>query len=242
MSIKGVLLDVDGTLVDSNDAHAKAWVEAFKKFAYDISFEEVRPLIGMGGDKVISQLVPGLTDSEGVGKEISSFRQQLIVNQYGKKLSPTPGARQLLLKMLSLGLKLIVASSAKNEELSVLLKSAGIEDLLPEATTSSDVDNSKPEPDIVQAARDKINLPQSQVIMLGDTPYDIEAASRAGVSIIALRCGGFSDSQLEGAVAIYDDPAQLLEQYETSETVCKENIKQSGAIFPELIVLTSNEP
>ncbi|WP_013334615.1 HAD family hydrolase [Gloeothece verrucosa] len=216
MSLKGVLLDVDGTLVNSNDAHAQAWVEAFKKFAYDISFEEVRPLIGMGGDKVISLLVPGLTDSKGVGKEISSFRQQLIINQYGTKLSPTPGARQLLLKMLSEGLELIVASSAKSDELSVLLKSGGIDDLLPQATTSSDVDNSKPEPDIVQAALDKINLPPEQVLMLGDTPYDIEAASRAGINVIALRCGGFSDSQLEGAGAIYDDPAQLLEQYETS--------------------------
>jgi phosphoglycolate phosphatase-like HAD superfamily hydrolase len=122
----------------------------------------------------------------------------------------------LVLKIKQAGLKAIVASSAKREELAVLLKAAQVDDLLPEATTSSEADESKPAPDIVQAALSKLNLPPDRVVMLGDTPYDIQSASAAKVGVIALRCGGFADDRLAGALAIYDDPADLLVNYDRS--------------------------
>ncbi|QIR40263.1 HAD family hydrolase [Tolypothrix sp. PCC 7910] len=218
MAYQGVILDVDGTLVLSNDAHAQAWVEAFAEFGYEVKFTQVRPLIGMGGDQIIPKFVPGLSDQQGKGKEIADKRKELIINHFVRNLNPTNGARQLILKMQSLGLRLIIASSASSQELSVLLKAAQLDDLLSqdEATTSNDAEASKPAPDIVEAALSKLKIPPSQVVMLGDTPYDIESANKAGIDVIALRCGGFSDVQLENAIAIYNDPSDLLTHFDSS--------------------------
>lgn len=218
MTLQAVILDVDGTLVLSNDAHAQAWVEAFAAYGYEVSFEQVRPLIGMGGDQVIPKVVPGLTDEEGDGKAISEQRKELILNSYGPKLLPTNGSRQLIQHMQQIGLQLIIASSATSQELQVLLKAAQVDDLLKdiEATTSSDADASKPAPDIVEVALKKLKIEPSQVLMLGDTPYDIESAAGAGVGVIALRCGGFDDQSLAAAKAIFDDPADLLAHYTDS--------------------------
>jgi HAD superfamily hydrolase (TIGR01509 family) len=223
MAYQGVILDVDGTLVLSNDAHAQAWVEAFAKFSYKVKFEQVRPLIGMGGDQIIPQFAPGLSDQQGQGKKIADTRKELIINKLATNLSPANGTRQLISKMLSVGLRLIIASSATSEELSVLLKAAQVDDLLSqdEAATSSDAEASKPAPDIVEAALSRLSMEPAEVVMLGDTPYDIESANKAGVDVIALRCGGFDDSQLKDAIAIYNDPADLLIHYESSPLATK---------------------
>lgn len=202
-------MDVDGTLVLSNDAHARSWVETFAKHGYDISFEQVRWLIGMGGDKLIPRLVPGLTKDSGAGKQISEYRSKLFKEKYASNLKPAPGSRDLVQKLLAGGFKLLIASSANSAELSTLLKAAEVDDLLEEATTSDDAERSKPEPDIIHAALDKIGLPAEKVIMIGDTPYDIEAAAQAGVGVIAVRCGGWKDEELSGAIAVYDDPADI---------------------------------
>lgn len=214
--VKGILIDVDGTLVLSNDAHAESWVEAFGMHGLEINFEQVRPLIGMGGDKLIPKLAPNLNKDSGLGKEISATRTKLFLKKYADKLQPTPGARELIHKLQEMGIKTIVASSAKEEELALLLKAAGVEKILTETTTSTDVDKSKPDPDIINNALGKIGLPAELVVLLGDTPYDIEAAKGCKVDVIAVRCGGCSDDQLSGAIAIYDNPQDLLEQYENS--------------------------
>jgi len=216
MALQGVILDVDGTLVLSNDAHAQAYVEAFAELGYDVSFERIRPLIGMGGDQLIPQLVPELKDEEGKVKAISERRKELIVNRYASTLSPAKGARQLILHMQQAGLQLMIASSATSEEMSLLLKDAQVDDLLKEATTSSDAEASKPAPDIVVVALSKMKMKPEQVLMIGDTPYDIQSGDGAGVGVIALRCGGFDDAALAGAKAIYDDPADLLAHYADS--------------------------
>jgi HAD superfamily hydrolase (TIGR01509 family) len=221
MALQGVLLDIDGTLVISNDAHAQAWVEAFAAFGHEVPFDQVRPLIGMGGDQVVPRMVPGLSGEEGEGKQIADRRKELIINKFGANLQPTPGSRQLVEKLKQDGLELVVASSATNQELSTLLKAGQVDDLLAdtETTTSSDADASKPEPDLIEAALDKGQLQPDQAVMLGDTPYDIEAANRAGVKVIAFRSGDFPDEQLAGAIAIYDHPADLLAHYEESPLV-----------------------
>ncbi|MBD2432035.1 MULTISPECIES: HAD family hydrolase [Fischerella] len=216
MVLQAVLLDIDGTLVLSNDAHAQTWVDTFREFGYDVSFEQVRSLIGMGGDQIIPRIVPGLTDEEGDGKAIAQQRRKLFLNEYAPKLVPANGARQLVQHMLQSGLRLIVASSASSQEMEVLLKVAQVDDLLTEKTTSSDAEASKPAPDIVEAALGKLNSSPQEVLMLGDTPYDIKSASQAGVGVIAVRCGGFDDAALAGAKAIYDDPADLLVHYADS--------------------------
>jgi len=221
MALQGVLLDIDGTLILSNDIHAQAWVEAFAAFGYEVPFDQVRPLIGMGGDRIIPKFAPGLNDEEGKGKTIADHRKSLLKNKFASQIAPANGARELVLKMQDSGLKLTIASSANPEELGLLLKAAQVDDLdlIPEATTSGDADASKPAPDIVQAALAKSQLAPDEVVMVGDTPYDIESAGKAGVQVIAVRCGGFSDEQLKGAIAIYDDPADLLERYDQSPLV-----------------------
>ncbi len=216
MALAGVILDVDGTLVLSNDAHAQAWVEAFADYGYQINFAQVRPLIGMGGDQVIPRLVPALDSKEGVGKQITARRKELILNKFSPHLAPTRGARDLVQKMQTAGLHLIIASSATEQELDILLKVAQVDDLLQEFTSSSEAEKSKPDPDIVKAALTKAQLAPDRTVMLGDTPYDVEAANQAGVQVIAFRTGGFSDQQLSGAIAIYDDPADLLQHYDRS--------------------------
>ncbi len=232
MAYQGVILDVDGTLILSNDAHAQAWVEAFAEFGYEVKFEQIRPLIGMGGDQIIPQFAPGLSDQQGQGKEIADKRKELIINKFAANLAPANGTRQLILKMLDEGLRLIIASSATSQELSVLLKAAQVDDLLSqdEATTSSDTEASKPAPDIVEVALSRLNMQPSEVVMLGDTPYDIESANKAGVDVIAFRCGGFDDSQLKNAqtrsglsldIPIYNDPADLVTQYDSSPLATK---------------------
>lgn len=216
MALDGVLLDIDGTLVLSNDAHAQAWVEAFTEYGYMIEFEQVRSLIGMGADQVIPRLVPELNSETGIGKQIASYRRELILNKFGKTLVAANGSRELVQKMQDNGLHLIIATSATEQEMDMLLKVAQVDDLLQEFTTSADAEQSKPSPDIVEAALNKSQLSPDRAIMLGDTPYDIESAGKAGVGVIAFRCGGFSDEQLSNAVAIYDDPADLLQHYDQS--------------------------
>ena len=188
----------------------------FAEFGYDVEFERIRPLIGMGGDQLIPQIVPELKDEEGKVEAISERRKELIISHYGPPLSPANGARQLILHMQQAGLQLMIASSATGEEMQVLLKAAQVDDLLKEATTSSDAEASKPAPDIVEVALSKLKMVPDEVLMLGDTPYDIQSASAAGVGAIALRCGGFDDDALAGAKAIYDDPADLLAHYDDS--------------------------
>lgn len=209
---KGIIFDIDGTLLDSNTAHAQAWVEALKEFGYDVPFEKMRKLIGMGGDKLLPEAIKVEKDSP-QGKEISERRTALFKEKYLPSLKATSGARNLLSQLKQAGVKLVIATSAKDNELDGLLKAGQIGEFFEEKTTSSDAKNSKPDPDIIQAALQKLELDAIRVIMVGDTPYDIEAASKAGVKTIALRCGGWSDSELAGAVDIYDDPADLVENY-----------------------------
>ena len=215
MSLKGVIFDIDGTLVDSNDAHAQSWVDTFAEADYEVPFEVVRPLIGMGADKLLPKTIGIRHDSE-EGKKLLKRRSEIFRERYLPRLRPFPGARALVLRVRDDGLKAIVATSAKDEELKALLKAAEVDDLMQERATSSNAKRSKPDPDIVEAAIDESGVPASKAVMIGDTPYDVEAATRAGVRAIAFRSGGWDDASLKGAAQIYDGPADLLAHYDAS--------------------------
>lgn len=219
--VKGILIDVDGTLVLSNDAHARSWVKTLSEFGYKVSLDMVRSYMGMGADQMLPRLIPTLAKKPKEIEEILSERKKLFLESYASQLKPTPGARALIKKIKALKIKYIIASSSSSEELEVLLKVAKVDDLIETVTSGSDVKESKPEPDIVKAALKKLDLNAREAIMLGDTPYDIIAASKCSVDIIALRCGGFSDKALIGAVAIHDDPKDLLTNIQTSPIICK---------------------
>jgi HAD superfamily hydrolase (TIGR01549 family) len=213
--VHGVILDVDGTLVDSNDAHANAWVEALAESGIAVAFSKVRRLIGMGGDKLLPASC-GFEEDSPEGKQISERRQQIFKERYLPQLKPFPAAEQLLQRMQSDGLKLAVASSAKPDELKALLQICGADKYIESKTSSEDAAHSKPDPDIVQAALERLGMANREVCMLGDTPYDIGSAHKAGVRIVALRCGGWGDANLANAVAAYQDPADLLAHYDSS--------------------------
>jgi len=215
-SLRAVLLDVDGTLIDSNDAHAAAWSDACGQLGYDLPRAFFRPLIGMGGDQILRKIEPNLSPEADPGRAIVERRAKLFLQRYLPLLAATPGARALTQRLKDDRLSRVVASSAKSDELDALLAVVGIADLIDLKTTSDDADRSKPAPDIIQAALEKAGISAHEAIMLGDTPYDIRSAERAGVSTVALRCGGWDASSLTGAIAIYEDPADLLARFDTS--------------------------
>ncbi len=215
MKIRGAILDVDGTLVDSNDAHIRSWQGALSQHGYDCTYEEIRRLIGMGSDNLLPNAV-GVEKDTPEGKRLSDAWSEIFERDYLPTLKAVPRTWEMLLALKGHGLKLVAASSAKGDMLEKLLEVAGATDLLEDSTSADDAENSKPAPDIVEAALEKVGLEAGEVLMLGDTPYDIEAARKLGIGTIGLRCGGWDDEGLKGAVAIYDDPADLLARLEDS--------------------------
>ena len=151
--VRGVLLDIDGTLVESNDAHAHAWVEALAESGRSVAFEAVRPLIGMGGDKLLPK-VTGLDPESPEGKKISDRRSVIFTSEFLPHLKPCRGAEELLRALKDRGLKMAVASSSKKKELKALLKVCGADRVIEAATSSDDAENSKPDPDILHALLD----------------------------------------------------------------------------------------
>jgi phosphoglycolate phosphatase-like HAD superfamily hydrolase len=207
--VKTALLDIDGTLIDSNDAHARAWVDALGEGGFAVPFERVRPLIGMGADQLLPALGVGLTSGTNPGKAIVARRGEIFKSQYLPTLKPTRGARELLVALRDANVACVVATSAQEDELDALLAIGGLSDLIQTKSTASDASSSKPAPDIIHAALQRSGSMAGESVMLGDTVYDITAAMRAGVPTIALRCGGSPDADLAKAVVIYDDPAAL---------------------------------
>lgn len=214
-AIQVVLVDVDGTLVDTNDAHARAWVEAFAESGRQVPFEKVRPLMGMGGDQLLPRVV-GVEKETDEGKRLADAWSRIFRERYLPHVRPFPGAADLLRHLHDQGLKLIAASSGEQELADALLEIVGARELLAGRTSSADAKRSKPAPDIVEAALKKGGASPQETMMIGDTPYDIEAAQPVGVEVIAFRCGGFPEETLQGARAIYNDPADLLAHWDDS--------------------------
>jgi HAD superfamily hydrolase (TIGR01509 family) len=210
---EAVILDIDGTLVYSNDEHARAFLDAAGELGLDDpGFDVVRRLIGKGGDKLIPEAF-GMEAESDVGRKLEERKGEIFRDRYLDDLRPTPGARALLQRLAADGIRRVVATSAGEDDLELLLGRAGVADLIDDATTASDVDDSKPDPDVVRAALKLARRPADRVAMIGDTPYDVEAARRAGVRIYAVRCGGWNEDGLKGAAAVYDDPEDVLRAY-----------------------------
>lgn len=213
--ITTVLFDIDGTLIDSNEAHALSWQQAFRSCGENIGIETLRRLIGMGADQLIP-IASGLQADSEQGQRISEVHRKIFRRDFLPSLRPQPGARELLIRLKSEGFTLAIASSASDEELSDILKKVRIQNLFDAPPSRSRAAHSKPCPDILQRALESVGAMASETIMIGDTPYDIEAASRIGVRTIALLCGGWSSLALAEAEAIYRDPADLLKNLATS--------------------------
>jgi HAD superfamily hydrolase (TIGR01509 family) len=213
---KAVLVDVDGTLLLSNEAHAQTWSQALARYGYHVSTQRIRHLIGMGGDKILPRIDPSLREGQEPGISITALRMRLFLTQCIWTLQPAPGARAFLAYLRLAGIKRIVATSAKKRELTLLLRTAGVFGEIDAATTSDDVDRSKPDADVIHSALKKGRVAPHEAVYVGDTPYDVEAARRADVDCIAVRTGGWSDRDLDGAAAIYNDPMDVLAHFNTS--------------------------
>ena len=212
--LSAVLLDVDGTLIDSNEAHARAWADVLRDNGWPgITWQDVLPLVGMGGDKLLPKLTGVEIDSRR-GKALAEERTEHFLTAYAPTIRAFPGTRDLLEAIRERGLKRVIATSAKDDELEILLDRAGVADLITRETTSDDAKGkSKPDPNIIVAALAKAHAAAGEAIMIGDTPYDVEAATKAGVRTIAFRCGGWGDEPLAGATAIYAGPAELVARF-----------------------------
>jgi HAD superfamily hydrolase (TIGR01509 family) len=216
--ITAVIFDVDGTLIDSVDLHAQAWQEIFKQYGKEIAFDDVRGQIGKGGD----QLMPVFFSKEELddfGEEMEEARGELFKTKYMPKIKPFPQVRELFERIRRDDKKIALASSAVEHELEHFKKLLNISDLLAGDTNADDAEKSKPHPDIFEAALKEIgNPPVEEVIVIGDTPYDAEAAGKANLRTIGVLAGGFPEKQLTdaGCIAIFRDPADLLARYDES--------------------------
>ena len=210
--LTGVLLDIDGTLIDSNDADARSWMEALLAHGLEINYIQLREAVGMGGDNLLPKLAHLDSGSE-QGKAISKTREEILKSKYLPTLKAFPQVKELLTRLHADGFRLVIATSAKPDEAEALLKLTGARERIDVIATTEDADNSKPDPDILQAALKKSGLSPDAAVMLGDTPYDVQAAKKAGISSIGVRCGGWTAPDLKGALTVYNDPADLLAHY-----------------------------
>jgi HAD superfamily hydrolase (TIGR01549 family) len=214
--LKAVIFDIDGTLIDSVDLHARSWVECFDKFGVQARFEDVRPHIGEGADRLVPAFVPPETD-DATKRQIEEFRSALFKREYLEQIRPFPEVVELFGRIKSCGLKIVLASSCTADEIDTYKTIAGISKMTDHDVTADDAGASKPSPAIFVKALDRLApIAPSQTCVVGDTKYDGEAARLAGIPFIGLLCGGSSKEELQcsGAVALYRDPADLLAQWD----------------------------
>jgi HAD superfamily hydrolase (TIGR01549 family) len=214
---KAAIFDLDGTLLDSVDLHAIAWQEALLKFGHDASFDQVRSQIGKGGDKLIPVFLSA-DEQRDHGKEMEEWRGNRFKTEYLPLVRPFSAVPELLRRVRDAGLRIAVASSAKKDEVDKYLDIARIDDLVDLKTSSDDVEESKPAPDIFEMVLKKLKIEGADAVAIGDTPYDAEAAGKAKVATIGVLCGGFKAGWLRqaGCVEIYPGPAALFARFPDS--------------------------
>jgi HAD superfamily hydrolase (TIGR01509 family) len=213
--IKAFIFDIDGTLIDSVDYHAEAWVKAFKKFGKNVKFYEARRQVGKGGDQFLPEFLLKKEIKE-FGKAVEDERGKIFKSEFLPKIKPFPEVRELFEKIQTDGKQLVLASSAPADELKVYKKIANIEDLVDDETSADDAEKSKPEPDIFQAAFDKLGkINKKNAVVVGDTAYDAEAAAKMNLRTIGVLTGGWTKSELlsAGCSEVYKDIAEIFADY-----------------------------
>jgi HAD superfamily hydrolase (TIGR01549 family) len=207
----GVIFDVDGTLLDTNYLHVTAWWEAFRERGHDIRCADVHRALGMGSSDLVQEVLGQLDYS--VIEAHSRY-----AGPYLGRIRPLPGAADLLAATARLGLRVVLATSAKAEEIDLMLDALGARDSIGTVVSSGDVEQTKPQPDIVHRALSESGTDPDRAVMVGDAVWDMIAASRAGIGSIGLLCGGIAEAQLReaGAMEVYADPAALLDEISAS--------------------------
>lgn len=203
----GVVFDVDGTLLDTNYLHTVAWIRALRAHGYDeVTMQQVHGAIGIASAGLVEHVTGGEDDA--VAEAHSEFYEA-----FQDDIRAFPRAADLMRACHEAGLRVVIATSGKESDLEWMLPAIGVEeDIVGESSTSSDVENAKPAPELMQVAMDKSELDPERTVAVGDTVWDVLAAKRAGIPCVALTCGGIGEAELReaGAVEVWADPAELL--------------------------------
>jgi HAD superfamily hydrolase (TIGR01509 family) len=213
---RGVLFDVDGTLIESSYLHTHAWWHAFNQAGHDVPMHRIHRLIGMGSEQLIEELLPADRDRD--GDDAIGAAHGALFSVHWPGLKPTRGAAELLRRCTDAGLVVVLASSSNVTEVAAMREALGSDDLLTAVTTATDAEHSKPAPDIFAAALEAGNLRPEDAIVVGDARWDVESAWKLGLDAVCLTSGGISEAELReaGAVAVYADPQALLDDFENS--------------------------
>lgn len=213
---RGVLFDVDGTLIDSSYLHTVAWWHAFNQAGHDVPMHRIHRLIGMGSEQLIDELLPDGRDKD--GDDAIGAAHGALFSVHWPGLKPTRGATELLRRCADAGLVVVLASSSNVTEVAAMREALGTDDILTAVTTATDAEHSKPEPDIFAAALEAGDLRPENTIVVGDARWDVESAWKLGLDAVCVACGGISETELRGAgaVDVYADPQELLDNFEGS--------------------------
>lgn len=218
MPLDALILDVDGTLVDTNSVHAEIYRQVFAEFGYVVGLDRILPEIGKGGDQLIPDVIGAQANEQHSQAMKRSFKTRFLDTAARTKFALTPGAVELIRRAQASGLKVAIATSGEKEFLQAIEKSCGVafSELVDLVVTSSDAQESKPAPDVVSAATQKLGLSPAQCAMLGDTPHDARACRAAGVACFGVETGGHNASDLReaGCRRTYRDPADLVAHFD----------------------------
>jgi HAD superfamily hydrolase (TIGR01509 family) len=209
LELEGLLLDLDGTLLESNDLHVRAWREILNEAGVRVSSRRIRPLIGMGGEDLARVLLPSGTPASDL-RALADRHADLFERRYLPRVRPVPGARAFLRECRRRGLRLVVASSGKEKQVDALVRRLGARRWIEGTTNADDVRRPKPAPDLFRAALAKFDLSEATAVV-GDTPYDVRAGHAAGLPVVAVLSGGFTRRALRSADRLYPRVGDLLD-------------------------------
>lgn len=214
MHLQGILFDIDGTLVDSNEIHVRCWLEAFEKFGKTFEYDVIRHQIGKGGDLLVPDLL-NAREMRRFGEDLKEYRGELFKKKYMKTVKPFPRIEETMRSIHARGIRFALASSSNPDEVEYYTDLLGVEDIVEATTSKGDAEFSKPSPEIFEAALEQLGTDLAHTLVVGDTPYDILAAHRAALAVAALLCGGFERDLLSKAEFLFADVEEMMKKIET---------------------------
>ena len=211
MKIQAFLFDIDGTLIDTNDLHVRCWLEAFAHFGKQFERDVIRHQIGKGGDLLVPDLL-NAKEMRTFGEELKKYRTELYKKNYMHDAKPFDGAKQTLETLHARGIRIALASSSNEDEVEYYTQLLGVETLLAGSTSKKDAEHSKPSPEIFRAALERTGADEARTFAVGDTPYDILAAHRIPLPIVAVLSGGFERELLAKSEFLFDDITRIVDE------------------------------
>ena len=212
---RAVILGLEGALVDSREASTLAWLVALHDGCHDVAIDLLRHLSGVAADELL-RIVAGIRAESTEGKQIMRQQERIFRTWYLPRILPFVGARRLLQRMKADGLRVIALSSGSADTAPDLVRASGDVDLLDDVISADGEPRDEAMAEIIGSVISQCNCTRENIVLVGDSPYDVAAGERAGIDVIALRCGGWTDATLQGAVAVYEDHVHLLTQFQSS--------------------------